>query len=214
MINRLKYIVLLNILCFSLTNHGAAQKCYQEDTLKKNIIKLNPWGIYWGSYSFLYERKFGVKNSLELMANFKYNTKNKFFLLQRDEELESMSSKANGFMVGLSYSFYPSNLNHSEKKISKYVSPFLKYSYLKFESNANDFIYSFNMNSFKAGAVLGIQKILRNIAIDLFIGPQLKYTTSGTGKYYCMPWENDKYALYIGNIGVGISGGVNIGYYF
>jgi hypothetical protein len=207
---------LLALLIILLSGNSClAQKNNLFDSLPKNLIKINPWGIYWGSYSISYERFVGLKNSFEISANFKYNKKNKFIFSDANELDSGMIPKATGFMTMINFRHYFSLFHKKRNNFSWfYYSPFFRYSYLNFSDTNEDFIYSFKINSFKTGMTIGLMKTFNKIVVDAFIGPQLIFNNNGAGKYYNLPWENDSFSIPLYYVGLGIRGGINIGYSF
>ncbi|MFH0867497.1 MAG: hypothetical protein V1904_14995 [Bacteroidota bacterium] len=208
------YSLLFFLVLIIFGNSCLAQKNNSFDSLPKNIIKINPWGMYWGSYTISYERFIGQKNSLEISANFKYNLKNKFIFSDNNELDSGMIPKATGFMTVINFRHYFSSFHKKNNYFFFYYSPFFRYSHLNFSNTAEDFIYSFKINSFKTGITLGLLKTFNKITIDAFFGPQLIYNNNGTGKYYNLPWEKDSFELPLKYISLGIRGGVTIGYSF
>ena len=225
----MKKYYLFGYLFFSaftlFSNFCSGQLNHYSDSLKKNIIKINPWGIYLGSYNIQYERIFHFNNSVELLLNYKYNTRNSFF--QHRNNFPDLKNLAKEYSFLLDYRHYTINHTKKDRTYYTYFSPFFKFTSLSFTATDIDYYYELKVISYKAGMDWGFQKVIKKrIVLDIFGGPFLRFTNDiyGQNRYYNMPWENDTYTFYIINrnnsekkidgVGLGFRIGINIGYSF
>lgn len=220
--NQNRYLLII-IFCLSVITHTCvANKICYSDTLRPRIIKVNPWGIKFGSYNFQYEQFLDEDNSIELLINIKHNTKNSFW--KNENKFPDLQNLSSGISVLFDYRHYSANRNSIKRKRYNYFSPFIKYTGHNFSLTGKYFIYSQKVDAFKAGFDWGTQKVYKKrIVLDIFMGPFLRYANAiyKSKDYYNLPWENDTYsctiALFNKNktcIGIGIRAGLNIGFCF
>ncbi|HNW98132.1 MAG TPA: hypothetical protein PKK00_06950 [Bacteroidales bacterium] len=200
-------IVFLLLLMFSLNNS------FSQDTLSidlrnchdKNYIKINPWGMLWGSYQLSYERFINSRNSIEIYANYKYNTTNAFLFNYIDKP--NLTYKIIGFMTIINYKRYFLCHKKNNKLNGNYMSSFFRYSHIIEHVYPECDFGIEKSNSYKFGFTIGHQTIYSGMVIDLFVGTQLGYIPDGLS-LYSMPWDDG-----FGWI-PGIRCGINFGFGF
>jgi hypothetical protein len=160
----------------------------------KNVIKINPLGALFGSYSMSYERVVDTRSTVQFDAN--YGNINIFGL------------RINTFGVGAGYRYYFSKSKSAPEGF--FVSPSVSYSNvsLSLTDTPTD---RFQVGTYEGGVVAGYQWIFDSgFQIDLYLGPRFVSVSD-----FSIQNQTEDMDIYIqGLSGIGTKLGFSIGYCF
>jgi hypothetical protein len=203
--------ILLFLLIYIQPDNCFAQIRKDSSTVNRFFIKVNPWGVPWGSYTISIENFIAKNKSIEFYLNRKYNTKNTFF---EYHDWPSEEYKISGFMFLCNYKNYLTFKKSRSKLNGIYYSLFIRYSYLEEKAWGKYEFPTQHLHNIKLGCVIGHQNLYRSFVHDIFFGPQLVIANKFSDSFDLMPWATHQTPLFINRHNDGIKIGIEFRFGF